>query len=225
MMAKYLLLKHYRGAPASVNDVPMDQWTPEEISAHMQYMRDFAARLEGTGEFVDSQALSPEGTFVRFDGEGRPPVTDGPFAETKDLIAGWMVIDVETYERALELAAELSAAPGAGGKPIHEWLEVRPFLAAAPRCGDPHRHVDSSRGYRQPKITRAIVGIWCFAGVSKLFRRRYRQRLGANRRAAGSRTASSFVDLPECQPGLTRAITRCRDGTDGGGVNRCCERT
>jgi hypothetical protein len=70
MMAKYLLLKHYRGAPASVNDVPMDQWTPEEVSAHMQYMQDFAARLEGTGEFVDSQALSPEGTFVRYDGGG-----------------------------------------------------------------------------------------------------------------------------------------------------------
>jgi hypothetical protein len=110
-MAKYLLLKHYRGAPASVNDVPMEQWTPEEISAHVQYMRDFAARLEETGEFVDSQALAPEGTFVRYDGEGRPPVTDGPFAETKDLIAGWMVIDVDTYERALELAGELSAAP------------------------------------------------------------------------------------------------------------------
>ncbi len=45
-MAKYLLLKHYRGAPAAVNDVPMDQWTPEEVDAHMQFMRDFAARLE-----------------------------------------------------------------------------------------------------------------------------------------------------------------------------------
>src|ERR1041384_7947189 len=98
----------------------------------MQYMRDFAARLEGTGEFVDSQALSPEGTFVRYDGEGKPPVTDGPVAETKDLIAGWMVIGVESYQRALELAAELSAAPGAGGKPVHEWLEVRPFLTGAP---------------------------------------------------------------------------------------------
>lgn len=87
-MAKYLLLKHYRGAPAPVNDVPMEQWTPEELSAHVQYMVDFAARLEGTGEFVDTQALSPEGTFVRYGGEGRPPVTDGSFAETKDLIAG-----------------------------------------------------------------------------------------------------------------------------------------
>ena len=75
-MAKYLLLKHYRGAPAPVNDVPMDQWTPEEISAHIQFMNDWAARLEGTGEFIDGQALAPEGAWVRYDGEGRPPVTD-----------------------------------------------------------------------------------------------------------------------------------------------------
>jgi hypothetical protein len=125
---KYLLLKHYRGAPEAANNVPMDQWTPQEVEDHVQYMRDFATRLEGTGEFVDERALSPEGTFVRYDGEGRPPVTDGPFAETKDLIAGWMIIDVDTYERAVELAGELSAAPGAGGKPIHEWLELRPLL-------------------------------------------------------------------------------------------------
>jgi hypothetical protein len=131
-MPKYLLLKHYRGAPAAVNDVPMDQWTPEEVSAHVRYMADFGARLESTGEFVEHKALSSEGTFVRYGGEGRPPVTDGPFAETKDLIAGWTIIDVETYERALELAAELSAAPGAGGKPIHEWLEIRPFLTVPP---------------------------------------------------------------------------------------------
>jgi len=126
-MAKYLLLKHYRGAPAPANDVPMDQWTPEEVDAHVRFMRDFAARLEETGEFVDMQALATEGAFVRYDGEGRPPVTDGPFAETKDLIAGWYIIDVESWDRAVELAGELSAAPGAGGRPIHEWLEVRPF--------------------------------------------------------------------------------------------------
>lgn len=127
-MAKYLFLKHYSGAPKAVNDVPMDKWTPEEVSAHIQYMDDFADRLKASGEFVDERALSPGGAWVRYDGEGRPPVTDGPFAETKDLVAGWMAIDVDTYERAIELAGELSAAPGAGGKPIHEWLEVRPFL-------------------------------------------------------------------------------------------------
>ncbi|QLY28615.1 hypothetical protein H0264_25145 [Nocardia huaxiensis] len=131
-MPKYLLLKHYRGAPTPENDVPMDQWTPEEVTAHIQYMADFATRLEETGEFVEHRALSDQGTFVRSDGPGRPPVTDGPFAETKDLIAGWTIIDVETYQRALELAAELSEAPGAGGKPIREWLEIRPFYGELP---------------------------------------------------------------------------------------------
>ncbi|GAA1052446.1 YciI family protein [Dietzia natronolimnaea] len=131
-MAKYLLLKHYRGAPEPPNNVPMNEWTPEEVSAHIQYMNDFAARLEESGEFVDANALSESGTWVRYDGEGRPPLTDGPFPETKDLIAGWMIIQTATYERALELAGELSAAPGAGGEPIHEWLELRPFLEAPP---------------------------------------------------------------------------------------------
>jgi hypothetical protein len=126
---KYLLLKHYRGNPDPAVDVaPMEEWTPEEFDAHCKYMDDFAHRLKETGEFVSEQALSQEGTFVRYDGEGRPPVTDGPFAETKDLIAGWMIIDVDSWDRALELAAELSAAPGAGGKPIYEWLEIRPLL-------------------------------------------------------------------------------------------------
>jgi hypothetical protein len=99
MMAKYLLLKHYRG-PKTSEYVPADQWTPKEWDAHVQYMRDFATRLKSTGEFVDEQALSPEGTFVRYDGPGRPPVTDGPFAETKDLIAGWMLITVGVRVRS-----------------------------------------------------------------------------------------------------------------------------
>jgi hypothetical protein len=133
-MAKYLLLKHYRGAPEPENNIPMDRWTPEEVENHVQFMVDFAERLKNTGEFVEHQALSPEGTWVRHDGPGRPPVTDGPFAETKDLIAGWLIIDVDSYERALTLAGEYSAAPGAGGRPIHEWLELRPLLSAAPTC-------------------------------------------------------------------------------------------
>jgi hypothetical protein len=136
-MAKYLLLKHYRGGPVPVVDFePMDRWPLAEIDAHLQYMRDFAAKLQDTGEFVDEHALSPEGTFVRYGGEGRPPITDGPFAETKDLIAGWMVIDVESYERAVELAGELSAAPGPGGEPIYEWLELRPFFGATPTVSE-----------------------------------------------------------------------------------------
>ena len=133
-MTKYLLLKHYRGGPQPTPNasVQMDRWTPEEVSAHIAFMRHVADDLRERGEFVDAQALSPEGTFVRYDAAGKPPVTDGPFAETKDLIAGWMIIDVDSQDRAIELAGELSSAPGAGGRPIHEWLELRPFLSHAP---------------------------------------------------------------------------------------------
>ena len=120
-MAKYLLLKHYRGGPAAVNDVPMDQWTPEEISAHMQYMHDFAARLEATGEFVDGQALAPEGTWVRSDGEGRPPVTDGPFAETKEQLGGYYLIEAKDLNDAVQVAGKIpSARIGT--------IEVRPIM-------------------------------------------------------------------------------------------------
>ena len=133
-MAKYLMLKHYRGPKTAVHDVPMDRWTPEEVDAHVRFMDDLADELRESGEFVDAQALSPGGTWVRFDGEGKPPVVDGPFAETKDLIAGWMVIDVESEERALEVASVLSSAPGAGGIPIGEWLELRPFLDTRPNA-------------------------------------------------------------------------------------------
>lgn len=137
-MAKYLLLKHYRGGPEQMPNArtPMDRWTPDEVSAHLAFMEHVAEVLGERGEYVDGQALSPEGAFVRFDGEGRPPVTDGPFAETKDLIAGWMVIDVESVERAHEAAAFLSSAPGPGGVPLQEWIEVRPFLEMPPTVTD-----------------------------------------------------------------------------------------
>ena len=91
-----------------------------------------SVRDVGSGEFIDGQALSPDGVWVRYDGEGRPPVTDGPFAETKDLIAGWMIIDVDSVERAHEAAAFLSSAPGPGGIPLNEWIEVRPFMSEPP---------------------------------------------------------------------------------------------
>jgi len=133
-MAKYLLLKHYRGGPQppTGEDVPMDQWNPQEVTDHIGFMARLAGTLREQGEFVSAQALSPDGTFVRFGGQGKPPVTDGPFAETKDLVAGWMCIDVDSRERAHEVAAELSSAPGPGGRPLHEWIEVRSFLENPP---------------------------------------------------------------------------------------------
>ena len=63
-MAKYQIFKHYRGTPEYVDFVPMDQWTPAEVDAHVQYMNDFADRLRESGEFVDSEAQTYGGQVV-----------------------------------------------------------------------------------------------------------------------------------------------------------------
>ena len=114
---------------------PSPEPPPAEV---MQQVMDeyfaYSKMLRDRGAWQAGEALLPvqTATTIRGSESGDVTATDGPFAETTGLIAGWMGIDVDSYERALELAGELSAAPGAGGKPIHEWLEVRPFLAERP---------------------------------------------------------------------------------------------
>ena len=132
-MPKYLLLKHYNGGPEPASFPPMNEWTPDEVTAHIKFQQDVARMLVERGEFVDAQALAPDGAWVRYGGpNAAPDVLDGPFAETKELVAGWFLIDVESEERAQEVAAFVSSAPGPGGQPIYEWLEVRPLLTAPP---------------------------------------------------------------------------------------------
>jgi hypothetical protein len=132
-MPKYLLLKHYSGGPEPVPGFTgMDQWSPDEVTAHIAFQRDVARMLRETGEFVDAQALTPEGTYVRYGGPDALPVTDGPFPEAKELIAGWYVVDVESEARAHEIAAYVSSAPGQGGQPIYEWIEVRRIMDDVP---------------------------------------------------------------------------------------------
>jgi hypothetical protein len=136
-MAKYLLLKHYRGGPTPVSpDGGLLGATPEEYRAHIAFMGEINDMLQASGEFVDAQGLAPTGTFVRYGGPDAAPVTDGPFAETKDLIAGWWIVDVDSEARAHEIAAYASSAPGKGGRPIYEWIEVRPFMSEAPENFD-----------------------------------------------------------------------------------------
>lgn len=123
-MPGYVLFKHYRGAPASANDTPMSEWTPAEVDAHVAYMERLATRLRNTGELLHHQALSDTAEFINDAGDTRPVPTD------KALVAGWMAIDVADLDRAREIAAELAAAPGSGGEPVGEWLELRPFHGA-----------------------------------------------------------------------------------------------
>jgi hypothetical protein len=132
-MPKYLILKHYTGGPEPLDCPPMSEWTPEEVEAHIEFMHATSRMLTESGEFVDGQALAPSGAWVRYGGpDAAPVVLDGPFPESKELIAGWYMVDVESEQRAYEIAAYVSSAPGPDGKPIHEWLEVRPVMSEPP---------------------------------------------------------------------------------------------
>nr|AGO97165.1 hypothetical protein [Streptomyces sp. CNT-179] len=129
-MPKYLLIKHYRGGPEPHRPVPsMDQWSPEDAEAHTTFLYRFPELLEENGEFVELQALLPTRTWVRYDGPDADPVTtDDVDSESGEQVAGWCMVDVKSYERALEIAALLSSNPGPGGEPLHEWIEVREVL-------------------------------------------------------------------------------------------------
>ncbi len=136
-MPKYLLLKRYRGGPEAHHPYPpMDQWDPADVEAHMAFQKQVRLQLQERGEYVGAHALTPERTWVRYGGPGEAPVTtDGPMPETSDLIAGYYIIDVESHERALEIAAHASSVPGPGGEPIHEWIDVREIMWEAPTQG------------------------------------------------------------------------------------------
>ena len=138
-MPKYLLLKHYRGGPEPHRPVPpIDQWAPEDVEAHMAFQNHVSELLEENGEYVDAQALTPARTWVRYGGPDAAPVTtDGPHPETSDLVAGWWLIDVDSHERAVELAAYASSQPGPGGEPMYEWIDVREVMWERPQTTDP----------------------------------------------------------------------------------------
>ena len=125
---KFMLLQDY--APTEVAQEFIGAWAPEDAAAHIEFQRQMNARLRESGELVEANALtSPEqAKFVVHDGQGAPVITDGPFPEGKELLAGYRMIDVDSVERAIEIAAEASAAPGPGGKPIKTVIEVREVM-------------------------------------------------------------------------------------------------
>jgi hypothetical protein len=127
---RFMLLQHYGEVESGCP--PINEWAPADINAHIEFQIALNQELTDRGELVDAQGLAgPDvAKFVVWDGAGAPVITDGPFPETKELLAGYRVVDVDTTERALEIAAQLSAAPGPNGVPIREAIEVRQVMSA-----------------------------------------------------------------------------------------------
>lgn len=112
----------------------MMEWKPEDIKAHLDYYAALHQELVASGELVNSQVLTgPElATIVTWDGATAPVRTDGPFAEFKEWVAGYQIVDVESEERAIEIAAKVSAVPGVRGVPTRQPIQVRRVMDKAP---------------------------------------------------------------------------------------------
>jgi hypothetical protein len=130
-MPRYLLAVNFEGG---VVDTPMEEWKPEEITAHLDYYRALHRELVASGELVESEVLAPPGLakIVTSDGAGAPVVTDGPFQEFKEWLAGYQIVDVESEQRAIEIAARISAVPGPDGVAVQQPIQVRQVMDEAP---------------------------------------------------------------------------------------------
>src|SRR2546423_15678400 len=121
---RYMLLMNYADTPGVP---PMSEWAPEDARARGEAMMAIHQELTESGELVGTEGLTgPEAAkIVTHDGAGAPVVTDGPFAESKEFLAGYWLGDVESEERALQIAAPTPAAPGPGRRPKGKENRIR----------------------------------------------------------------------------------------------------
>ncbi|HEV3513492.1 MAG TPA: YciI family protein [Candidatus Sulfotelmatobacter sp.] len=126
---KYILMmntmKAGHGVPA---------WPKKDLQAHIAFMMGLNKELNERGELVSAEGLSfpDQAKVVRAGKDGRP-ITDGVFPESKEFLAGFWIIDVDSRERAYDIAARISAAPGPGGAPLNMPIELRPIMSGPPQ--------------------------------------------------------------------------------------------
>jgi hypothetical protein len=128
---RYMLMMH---APRGTGEYQVNSWSPDDLKAHIGFMRQLNKDLTGAGELVGAEGLASPGDakVVRAGKSGVPAVTDGPFPESKEFLAGYWIVEVDKPQRAYEIAAKASAAPGPGGKPLIIPIEVRQVMSAPP---------------------------------------------------------------------------------------------
>ncbi len=123
---KYILMMNTPGA----GPYQVARWAQEDLQAHIAFMRGFAKKLGDAGELVAAEGLAgPDQAKLVRAGKAGEPITDGVFPESKEFLAGYWIVDVESPERAYAIAAEASAAPGPGGAPLDMGIEVRQVMS------------------------------------------------------------------------------------------------
>ncbi|MGE0354194.1 MAG: YciI family protein [Gemmatimonadales bacterium] len=126
---KYILMMHTQGG----GPYRIAGWPRADFEAHIRFMKALNTELAATGELVGAEGLAgPDQARLVRAGKGGVPVTDGVFPEAKEFLAGFWMVDVDSAERACEIAARASAAPGPGGTPLNMAIEVRRVMSGQP---------------------------------------------------------------------------------------------
>jgi hypothetical protein len=126
---KYILMMNTMKAGHGVPN-----WPKKDLQAHIAFMMGLNKELHKRGELVSAEGLSfpDQAKLVRAGRDGLP-ITDGVFPESKEFLAGFWIIDVDSPERACDIAARISAAPGPGGAPLNMPIELRPIMSGPPQ--------------------------------------------------------------------------------------------
>jgi hypothetical protein len=131
MTMKFMLMMN---APRGTGDYQAMSWAPADLKGHIDFMHRLNQELTESGELAGAEGLAAPGEakLVRAGKNGGLPVTDGVFPESKEFLAGFWIVDVDSPKRAFEIAAKVSTAPGPGGKPMFIPVEVRQVMSAPP---------------------------------------------------------------------------------------------
>jgi len=129
---KYILMMGMKTDKESMSKGIMT-WPKEDIQAHIGFMIAFSKELQEAGELVSAEGLAwPDQAKLVRAGKDGTPITDGVFPEAKEFLIGYWIIDVENPERAYQVAARASTAPGPGGSPLNMPIEVRQVMSGPP---------------------------------------------------------------------------------------------
>ncbi|MBN6058015.1 hypothetical protein JYK22_39200 [Nonomuraea sp. RK-328] len=114
------------GKPAEAGET---QWTAEDVAAMHAFMGRWNQELVESGEFVDARGLAAPVHTRRIQGlrDGVPVVTDGPYPETEEVLAGYTIVECDSFDRATEIAARIAKCPHPGGDTSGLYVDVRPI--------------------------------------------------------------------------------------------------
>jgi hypothetical protein len=128
---KYIILTYgsqqdYDGIAGGAGDKPA--WTQEEVAAMGAFMQAFTEELAESGELVDTRGLAAPVHTRRVElRSGVPVVTDGPYAEAQEVLAGYWIVECESFDRATAIAAKLAACPAPEHVRTGAKADVRPL--------------------------------------------------------------------------------------------------